>query len=1336
MKRALRALRLLVLAAAVITMAGPATAVLPPQGGQAAYEMPLRAFDIFSYRSPATDSDRSLAETALARQYGGTWTVYAWNPQSRTPSEMYGSGADVAGILTSADGVRSEAERFIQANPATFKADIRGLRFTEVTSAPPVTNSPDGIRRAGKWAAHFQQVYHGINVVGGEVHMTFTESGRLFALGSTYYPDISVDWNPALSADRAKEIARGALPYNAKTDSVAAAVKLLILPVPLSETQVENHLVWETRVYTQDPLGLWITSVDAQTGRILERVNDADFINYVGSAVGQVERTAFCDGTHQETYPYVYVSINSVGSVYADAGGNWVVPYGGFSSNLLFSRLYSPYVDVQNMQGSYAGVYAVINPGVPYQVTFDNSNSRADERDVYRTVQDVHDFFETFAPGFAFTNQRVTAQVNINNSCNAYYLGNAIHFYQAGGGCNNTGQMMDVVAHEYGHGVQESILGGQGGEGLGEGNGDVTGFLMTMSSVIGRGFYNCSGGIRDAHNTLRYPGDVVGQEIHYAGQVIAGFHWDAMQDQIADYGSWGRYSAAWDWHWGRVLQHPTTQPAQVLATFIANDDDGNLANGTPQFNSYCLAATNHGFTCPSVTLPLAASGCDTYFQCPQGYQINQQNSYWTVVGVSPSPGDDKDMYVYTAGYGTLLASSTGTVGTDFVVGDFNHNALGTYQPYVTYGGATTPYVTEWDSGADAITLGTDIYGSVGGGGGDCGVVKIWDVFLTAGRSYNFGILSDGGSADIRMSLFLNPASSPYWVGRSSSVFELQTGAAQEYTAPASDWYGVVVFNNTPGSPGGYYLLRVQDSPVALANGACQTWSTSPKTFGFSQGNNYWTGVAVNPSGSDDKDIAVYTDPGGIGPTLASSAGVAGTDFVVGDFNHNATGTYYSRVSYGNASATYVTDWDSGADAITLGTDVTGSVGGGSGGCGLIQVSDVYLTAGQQYRFLLLTGGAADIRMSLFRNPSSNTYWGGRSAAEFEAGNADGRTYTAPESDWYGVVVFNNSPGSPAGTYTLRVREMPPSLADGTCILASSVPQIFSITQSTPYWSAVAINPTGTDDKDVWVFDNPDGLGSPVGYSTGTQGTDFVIGDFNHNAQGAYYPMATFGASPADYVLDWDSGPDIFPIGPPVNGTVGGNDGACDIIKVWDVFLEAGTTYNFELTSNGSADIRVSLFRNPANATYWAGRFNADFEVQPAGTPYGYTAPSSDYYGLVVFNASPDSPAGTYTLRIGSPAAAPEAVVEARPGITFQNPYPVGSAIMLRAPAEGTSASVGIFNVQGQLVRTLFHEAVGKAGRQFTWDGRTDGGARVSSGIYFVRAQIGSMSVKRTLFMLK
>jgi hypothetical protein len=42
-------------------------------------------------------------------------------------------------------------------------------------------------------------------------------------------------------------------------------------------------------------------------------------------------------------------------------------------------------------------------------------------------------------------------------------------------------------------------------------------------------------------------------------------------------------------------------PDQVLWTFLADDDDADLTNGTPHDYALCVAATNHGFACPEVT---------------------------------------------------------------------------------------------------------------------------------------------------------------------------------------------------------------------------------------------------------------------------------------------------------------------------------------------------------------------------------------------------------------------------------------------------------------------------------------------------------------------------------------------------------------------------------------------------------------------------------------------------------------------------------------------------------------------------------------------------------------
>jgi hypothetical protein len=44
----------------------------------------------------------------------------------------------------------------------------------------------------------------------------------------------------------------------------------------------------------------------------------------------------------------------------------------------------------------------------------------------------------------------------------------------------------------------------------------------------------------------------------------------------------------------------------------------------------------------------------------------------------------------------------------------------------------------------------------------------------------------------------------------------------------------------------------------------------------------------------------------------------------------------------------------------------------------------------------------------------------------------------------------------------------------------------------------------------------------------------------------------------------------------------------------------------------------------------------------------------------------------------------------------------------------------IYNVRGELVRSLAGEALSPGGYAATWDGADDRGRRVSAGVYFVR----------------
>ncbi len=564
---------------------------IQPVAQNETYEIALPQFMPLSQAKIAFSRQASQSIASLRENYGGNWQVFSHNQFTGTPHYVYGGSESLVSSLRSADQVVTAAQRVLVENPNLFQANPDELRVKAVPHA------------TGKWVVHFQQTYHGLDVWEGKAVVAFSDEGRLMLAGSDFYSEIKVDPRPGLDRAMAEMVARNSLPFDASRDFLDGETDLLVLPVPVSPTEVEHHLVYRVRVRTSQPLGIWVTHVDAHTGEIVWRYNDIHF-DHQGSAESQVQAGTHCNGVTTQTMPYLRVTASGIGQTITDADGSW--NFEGSTGEInITADLYGPYIDMNNYSGPEAQYSGVAQEGQPLDLQMNPFNSQQDERDTFDAINDIHDFFETFAPGFGYTQQRISAYVSRNDG---YCPGNAwwdgtINFCSAGESYENTGEIQGVVQHEFGHGVQDFIVGWQGNEGLGEGNGDILACLMTQDPALGRGFFvdNCVSGIRSAENNLVYPDDVVGQEIHYAGQVILGFNWDAMILMQAMYGEEeGTLITAANWHYGRTLLQPTSQPDQVFATFFADDDDGNLDNGTPNHAFYCEAAGNHNFDCPEI----------------------------------------------------------------------------------------------------------------------------------------------------------------------------------------------------------------------------------------------------------------------------------------------------------------------------------------------------------------------------------------------------------------------------------------------------------------------------------------------------------------------------------------------------------------------------------------------------------------------------------------------------------------------------------------------------------------------------------------------------------------
>ena len=83
-----------------------------------------------------------------------------------------------------------------------------------------------------------------------------------------------------------------------------------------------------------------------------------------------------------------------------------------------------------------------------------------------------------------------------------------------------------------------------------------------------------------------------------------------------------------------------------------------------------------------------------------------------------------------------------------------------------------------------------------------------------------------------------------------------------------------------------------------------------------------------------------------------------------------------------------------------------------------------------------------------------------------------------------------------------------------------------------------------------------------------------------------------------------------------------------------------------------------------------------------------------------------------------------------------NPFWTRTSITYAIPRGPVPVFIGVFNLQGALVRTLVHESKSPGTFTVTWDGRDDGGRYLAAGVYFTKFQAGTFQRTAKAVMLK
>ncbi|MFH1679888.1 MAG: FlgD immunoglobulin-like domain containing protein, partial [Candidatus Eisenbacteria bacterium] len=470
---------------------------------------------------------------------------------------------------------------------------------------PDRFGEPSAVYAMNRWAVLFPEVYRGVPVLGGRAHALFTREGRIYAAGSDFHPDLAVSVIPSIARDEAVALAGFDLGYVEGRDGAREA-SLWIYPVR-GEDRFDYRLSWRVRTEMQDPLGNWESWVDAGSGEIFGRKNLYEFVDVTGTVASTVDDPNPCSPSQTVPVKGGNVQIVGGGTTATEEDGSFFISHTGSDSVDVWTRFYGPSFNVDNFAGDDSQDTVRALPGSPVGLHWDDSNSHVAERDGWQHANTVRDFIKALDPAFTSMDYRMRVRVNRTDGyCpgNAWWDGRDMNFCATGASYSNTATLGDVVYHEYGHGVTQNVYGGYSYDGaVSEGNSDILPLLILRNSMLGTNFYNgiCHMGIRTANHSMIYPDDLTGQG-HHDGQLISGFFWEARANLITTHGVEVADSIAQHlWHFSRKSGRPSNMQDQVTWTFLYDDDDGNLDNGTPNFADLASAAAQRGFEAPVVS---------------------------------------------------------------------------------------------------------------------------------------------------------------------------------------------------------------------------------------------------------------------------------------------------------------------------------------------------------------------------------------------------------------------------------------------------------------------------------------------------------------------------------------------------------------------------------------------------------------------------------------------------------------------------------------------------------------------------------------------------------------
>jgi hypothetical protein len=442
-----------------------------------------------------------------------------------------------------------------------------------------------------KFITVFPLAYRGVPLSKGSDYLTVvTGDGRILVTRKRGMPTKFDATQPTVSASDAIEAAR--------RDAGATFAG----PDPKPELQVwvddqqNGNLSWTFTLSSGvagDPnvRKYWVAAVGEP--RVLNWESEV-YHTHSGVVSGNIWSTSPLQATASQPFPQLEVTRLSDG-IKLTTGANgrygYTTPAG---STEIRAKLRGPFFVINNQSGPGLES-AQTGPASPPI----NLNLGASGED--QLAQDSAFYWANFARDLAHNIlgpadlPNLPVLTNINQTCNAFWNGSSLNFFKSGAGCPNTAYS-DVVMHEYGHGI-DAAKGGIIHGGYSEGFGDSMAVLATRQPCVGRDFFGAGTCLRPASDMILWP--AASPDPHVVGRPYAGFTWELIQQLKQTFSEDEAYAIATRLVLGAAAANPSDVADAVRLSFIVDDNDGNLTNGTPHFRALANAADSRKIPRPA-----------------------------------------------------------------------------------------------------------------------------------------------------------------------------------------------------------------------------------------------------------------------------------------------------------------------------------------------------------------------------------------------------------------------------------------------------------------------------------------------------------------------------------------------------------------------------------------------------------------------------------------------------------------------------------------------------------------------------------------------------------------